>query len=152
MSQLLTAKSIWKPITGPVRDWPLAMCDPRTVNPAEDFEPCDLVYPGQFVHAMAQSYLTLSSDYVVENRQLYFNRRQKWLYLSEQQKTEAWLFVQSDTAGDTMSGMSGCMSERARSHLLKEYLVPHTSFPNPLASLSDAPRESVEARALVFYA
>ncbi|KAF1344240.1 hypothetical protein BDV97DRAFT_364146 [Delphinella strobiligena] len=109
--------NIWKPITGPVRDWPLAMCDPRTVNPAEDFEPCDLVYP----------------DYVVENRQLYFNRRQKWLYLSEQQKTEAWLFVQSDTAGDTMS-------------------VPHTSFPNPLASLSDAPRESVEARALVFYA
>ncbi|GAB7348199.1 hypothetical protein MBLNU459_g6203t1 [Dothideomycetes sp. NU459] len=108
--------NIWKPITGPVRDWPLAMCDPRTVKPANDFEACDLVYP----------------DYVVENRQLYFRPEQRWFYMRDQQPHEAWVFMQSDTHGDLKS-------------------VPHTSFPNPLASQTDAPRESVEARALVYY-
>jgi hypothetical protein len=29
--------------------------------------------------------------------------------------------------------------------------VPHSSFPNPLASKDDNPRESIEVRALVYY-
>lgn len=40
--------SIWKPLRGPVMDWPLAMCAAQTVDPMTDFEPCDLVYPGMW--------------------------------------------------------------------------------------------------------
>ena len=29
--------------------------------------------------------------------------------------------------------------------------VPHSSFPHPLASATDLPRESIEVRALVYY-
>ncbi|KAF2502334.1 hypothetical protein BU16DRAFT_612011 [Lophium mytilinum] len=108
--------NVWKPLKGPVKDWPLAMCDPRSIKPETDLEPCDLVYP----------------DYVVENRQLYYSPRHEWVYLSGQQPSEAWVFLQSDTTADVKS-------------------VPHTAFPNPLADKDAAPRESIEVRALVYY-
>ncbi|KAL1638134.1 hypothetical protein SLS58_008971 [Diplodia intermedia] len=77
----LTQISVWKPLVGPIRDWPLAMCDPRSMNVDQDLEPCDLVYP----------------DYVVENQQVYFSDAFEWAYLSDQQPNEAWIFLQSDT-------------------------------------------------------
>lgn len=108
--------NVWKPLKGPVQDWPLAMCDPRSIKPETDLEPCDLVYP----------------DYVVENRQLYHSPRHEWMYLADQQPSEAWVFLQSDTTADVKS-------------------VPHTAFPNPLAGEDAVPRESIEVRALVYY-
>ncbi|KAF2656294.1 putative CmcJ-like methyltransferase [Lophiostoma macrostomum CBS 122681] len=77
--------NLWKPIKGPVQDWPLALCDPESVDLNRDLEPCDLVYP----------------DYVVENRQLHWNEEQKWWYCDQQQVDEAWVFLQSDTASTT---------------------------------------------------
>ncbi|KAH7391755.1 hypothetical protein BKA66DRAFT_25838 [Pyrenochaeta sp. MPI-SDFR-AT-0127] len=77
--------NFWKPLKGPVKNWPLAMCDPDTINPDTDLEPCDLVYP----------------DYVVENRQLYHSDKQRWFYLSNQMPNEAWVFLQSDTNNTT---------------------------------------------------
>ncbi|KAL6715522.1 hypothetical protein ACLMJK_006483 [Lecanora helva] len=73
--------NFWKPITGPVRQWPLALCSAASLCPDRDCEPCDLVYP----------------DYVVENRQVYYSSELDWLYLSEQMPNEAWMFLQSDT-------------------------------------------------------
>ncbi|OJD30644.1 methyltransferase [Diplodia corticola] len=108
--------NVWKPIVGPVRDWPLAMCESRTMNVDRDLEPCDLVYP----------------DYVVENRQVYFSEAFEWIYLSDQQPNEAWVFLQSDT---DPSGKP----------------VAHTAFPIPSQSEKAGPRESIEARALVYY-
>lgn len=84
----LLLHSLWKPLKGPVSDWPLALCDPASIDVQRDLEPCDLVYP----------------DYVVENRQLYFNKSQKWVWCSDQQQDEAWIFLQSDTDGDTSPG------------------------------------------------
>ncbi|KAL0263693.1 hypothetical protein SLS55_002674 [Diplodia seriata] len=81
--------NVWKPLIGPVRDWPLAMCDPQSVNVDQDLEPCDLVYP----------------DYVVENQQVYFSDAFEWAYLSDQQPNEAWIFLQSDTDPDGKPGM-----------------------------------------------
>lgn len=82
--------SLWKPLRGPVKDWPLALCDPRSINVGTDLEPCDLVYP----------------DYVVENRQLYWEENQKWWWYSDQAEDEAWIFLQSDTSNDTKPGKS----------------------------------------------
>jgi len=111
--------SFWRPITCPVRDWPLALCDPNTLNIRTELEPCDLVYP----------------DYVVENQQVYFSDEQRWVYLSEQMPTEAWVFLQADTQ---LNGGNP---------------VAHTAFPILGVQLDAVPpRESIEARALVFYA
>ena len=73
--------SIWKPITGPVKDWPLALCHPRSLNATKQLEPCDLVYP----------------DYVVENQQVYHSNELEWFYLRDQMPNEAWIFLQADT-------------------------------------------------------
>ncbi|KAF2737094.1 putative CmcJ-like methyltransferase [Polyplosphaeria fusca] len=108
----------WKPLRGPVRDWPLALCDTRTVHPDTDLEPADLVY----------------AEYIVENRQIYHSHRHKWYYVSDQQPNEAWVFMQSDS---DPSGISG---------------VAHSAFPHPSSLPTDPPRESVEVRALVYYA
>jgi len=54
------------------------------------------------------------------------------MYLADQQPSEAWVFLQSDTTADVKS-------------------VPHTAFPNPLAGEDAVPRESIEVRALVYY-
>ena len=75
------------------------MCDPRSLEPATELEPCDLVYP----------------DYVVENRQVYFSSRQRWVYLSDQMPTEAWVFLQADT--DAKGGNPGrllCRQSRTK--------------------------------------
>lgn len=79
--------NFWKPLTGPVNDWPLAMCVGNSIDQKKDFEPCDLVYP----------------DYVIENRQVYHSDRQRWLYLSNQMPHECWVFLQSDTQPDSTS-------------------------------------------------
>jgi hypothetical protein len=76
----LTIGSVWKPLRGPVRDWPLAFCDPSSIA-LEDLHPGDLVY----------------DDYVVENMQLHYTNDQKWYYISDQGQDEAWVFVQSDS-------------------------------------------------------
>jgi hypothetical protein len=70
------------------------MCDPKSLEPAVDLEPCDLVYP----------------DYVVENRQVYFSERQRWMYLSDQMPNEAWVFMQADT--DAKAGNPGKLLQR----------------------------------------
>jgi len=99
--------SVWKPLKGPVQDWPLAMCDPRSIKPETDLEPCDLVYPGSlpYKHNTKPGYTKKFSDYVVENRQLYHSPRHEWMYLADQQPSEAWVFLQSDTTADVKSGL-----------------------------------------------
>jgi hypothetical protein len=73
-------------LKGPVKDWPLALCSPATIDEKSDLEPCDLVYP----------------DYVVENQQLYWSEGLEWWWCSDQREDEAWIFLQSDTK--TMAG------------------------------------------------
>lgn len=80
--------NIWKPLRGPLYDWPLAFCDAATVNPTADFEHTDLLYP----------------EYVTENCQVYFNPDTKWCYLSGQETDELIVFKQSDTLAGTSPG------------------------------------------------
>jgi hypothetical protein len=110
------------------------MCLPQTINPVNEFEPCDLVYP----------------DYVVENRQVYHSQKQRWVYLSEQTPSEAWLFLQADT--EDLSAHPG----ESWADVLLRYAdvsqVAHTAFPMPGVGPADVPpRESIEARALVYF-
>lgn len=79
---------MWKPLKGPVRDWPLALCDNSTIDPTNDLQASDLVF----------------ADYVVENCQVYYTSEQKWYYIRDQQATEVWVFVQADSAKSARPG------------------------------------------------
>ena len=37
--------NLWRPISHPALDWPLALCDYRSVDPVNDVQPVALIYP-----------------------------------------------------------------------------------------------------------
>ncbi|KAL9113631.1 MAG: hypothetical protein Q9227_002369 [Pyrenula ochraceoflavens] len=81
--------NIWKPLRGPLNDWPLTFCDTSNIDPSESFEKADLLYP----------------EFVIENRQIYYSPHYRWHYLSEQQTNEIIVFKQSDTDSEASPGM-----------------------------------------------
>ncbi|KAJ7176462.1 hypothetical protein C8R46DRAFT_943385 [Mycena filopes] len=58
--------NLWRPISHPADDWPLAMCDFRSVDPVNDVLPVALVYP----------------DREGETFGVKFNPKQRWTYFS----------------------------------------------------------------------
>jgi len=79
--------SVWKPLKGPLRDWPLALCDPASISPSKDLISIDNVIKGE--HA--------------ENVGLHYNPNQEWMYLSDHVPTELLVFRQADSEGRTGS-------------------------------------------------
>ena len=75
--------SVWKPLRGPIRDWPLAICDATTVQPERDFAATDFIFDKQ----------------QRENIMVHFNKDQRWVYLSDQMPSELLLFRQADSLG-----------------------------------------------------
>jgi len=91
--------SVWRPLRGPVRDWPLAVCDAQTINLRNDLididnlmpgscESTDLLRPGKGVKIN-----------VVENTLVRYSPHQRWYYLSKHQPSELLLFRQVDSWG-----------------------------------------------------
>ncbi len=135
LRSMIDVESIWMPLKGPVRDWPLAVCDPKSVDPVRDIEPADLVYP----------------RYIIETCQLYWSPKHKWCYLSDQQPYEALVFIQSESSPDSLLGDSTYILEiwKTLAYLLSA--VPHSSFPMLESDTKSEPRESIEVRAILFY-
>ena len=75
--------NVWRPIRGPVRESPLAVCDARTIAP-EDHVACDLVYP----------------DKVGETYAFTFNPDHRWHYFPDLLANEAILLKCYDSAED----------------------------------------------------
>jgi len=80
--------NVWKPLRGPVQDWPLALCDPRTVDPAS-LQDGDVVF----------------KDFVIENKLLQYKTENKWYYVSNQRADEIWVFMQADSRDDGLCGV-----------------------------------------------
>ncbi len=66
--------NVWRPITGPLRDAPLGVCDARTVDPA-DWVPSELVY----------------RDRTGETYAVRFNPAHRWWYVRDMMPNEALL-------------------------------------------------------------
>jgi len=75
--------NLWRPIRGPLRDAPLAVCDARSVAPG-DLVPSDLVYPNRVGETYAVTY----------------NPEHRWFYLPEMQPDEALLLKCFDSKTD----------------------------------------------------
>jgi len=110
--------NVWRPIRGPVRESPFAICDARSVR-FEDFVASDLLYP----------------DRTGETYGVKFNPNHHWYYFPDMQPNEAMLLKCYDSAEDG----------RAR-------MTAHTGFDDPTSPPDAPPRESIETRALVFFA
>jgi len=74
------SRSAWRPLQVPVRDWPLALCDASSVDPA-DLMASDVIYP----------------KYLAENRLVHFNKDQNWYWLPDQTTDEVLLFKAVDS-------------------------------------------------------
>lgn len=73
--------NLWSPIRGPLRDFPLAICDASSVGPHQ-LEAVDLLYP----------------DRRGEIYYLRYDPAQRWYYAPEMQVHEAWLIKNYDSA------------------------------------------------------
>lgn len=73
--------SVWKPLEGPLRDYPMAYCDAKTVNPATDLLVVDEVFP------------TVANEVY----QVLHNPKHKWYYIPDQLDTEVAIFAGYDS-------------------------------------------------------
>ncbi|KAK0701277.1 hypothetical protein B0H67DRAFT_500740 [Lasiosphaeris hirsuta] len=78
--------SIWKPLTGPCRDFPLAFLDPKSVDQERDLFKVDEVFP------------TVANEVF----QVYHNPNHKWYYIPNQLDSEVAIF----NAFDSENGQS----------------------------------------------
>lgn len=67
--------NVWRPIRGPLEDWPLALCDARSVAP-DDFIATDLLY----------------RDRTGETYAVRFSATHRWLYAPRMSRDEVLLF------------------------------------------------------------
>jgi hypothetical protein len=75
--------NLWRPIRGPLRDAPLAMCDGQTVE-AGDLVASDLIYPNRSGETYSVKY----------------NANHRWYYIPEMRTDEALLLKCYDSATD----------------------------------------------------
>ncbi len=113
--------NIWRVITPPPQDVPLALCDARTVH-RNDLIEAEAVFDEPNKPHWSFTGLILK-----------YNPRHRWIYFSDMNTDEAIIFVTND-------------SDRQKPHC-----VPHGAFDNPLCNPTTAPRASVEIRATAYW-
>ncbi|KAF7197330.1 Oxidoreductase R2 [Pseudocercospora fuligena] len=84
------AINLWKPINGPITDWPLALCDRRTLNHAQQAVPMDIV----------------TKEIVNENARIYHHEDHEWWYWSSLQNDEVLAFMQADSDNKDLAGVA----------------------------------------------
>jgi hypothetical protein len=77
----LTLRSIWRPLFGPLKDWPLGVCDFRSLDVSRDLIASDNILP----HMVGETYNVLH------------NKRHRWYYLKDQMPNEVLIFKSFDS-------------------------------------------------------
>lgn len=81
MITLTHLSSVWRPLRGPLFDWPIAVCDARTFDLQRDAQDADAVH----------------SEWTYENVLIHHHQEQKWYYFSELKETETMVFKCTDS-------------------------------------------------------
>jgi hypothetical protein len=121
--------NVWRPITGPLQDRPLAVCDVRTLSPA------DLMVSRTISRVDAHG--LHSADGHIEESAVYsvaFNPAHRWYYAPDMMPDEALLLKNYDSRLTGVSRFS-----------------PHVSFVDPTTPANALPRASIEVRALTIW-
>ncbi|KAH7353148.1 hypothetical protein BKA66DRAFT_278080 [Pyrenochaeta sp. MPI-SDFR-AT-0127] len=82
--------NLWKSLQGPGNDWPLALCDRRTMNQKLDTNVADIVYYNRFT----------------ENEVVYYNPEHEWYYVKDLQDDEIIMLVQKDSDDENGGGVA----------------------------------------------
>ena len=117
--------NVWRPIVGPVRDHPLAVCDARSAK-LDDFIPTEIQH---FLEDNLETPHLIGQVYSFRH-----SSQHRWYYTSEMQPDEVMLLKCFDSAGDGRACFTG-----------------HTGFRNPACPDDFIPRESIEARTVVIF-
>ncbi|KDN68941.1 hypothetical protein CSUB01_09359 [Colletotrichum sublineola] len=130
--------TVWRPFEQPVRDWPLAICDARTVDTA-DLIPSDVIYP----------------TFVTENYLAHYNEQNQWYWLPDHKPNEVLVFKALDSAQpDSFREFYTC--KLLFCSIIANHEQPaacvHGAFPHPQQDETAPARESIDMRLLVLYA
>ena len=115
----------WRPMHGPVRDIPLAICEAPSTSPA-DFVETDIEHYGEDDLSHPRHRGQIFS--------VRYNPNHRWFYVRDMQADELLVFKCWDSA---RSGPSR--------------YTAHTGFVNPEAPPDAVPRESIEVRTVAIY-
>ena len=115
----------WRPMRGPVRDIPLAICEAPSTSPA-DFVETDIEHYGEDDLSHPRHRGQIFS--------VRYNPNHRWFYVRDMQADELLVFKCWDSA---RSGPSR--------------YTAHTGFVNPEAPPDAVPRESIEVRTVAIY-
>jgi hypothetical protein len=113
--------NVWRALSPPPQDVPLAVCDARTVEPA-DLVAADAVFDS-----------TSSPEWSFEALVVLGSTRHRWSYFRDMHRDEVLIFKTND------SGPS-------RSHC-----VPHVAVDDARCPLGTPPRESIEMRGTAYW-
>ena len=113
--------NIWRAISQPPQDVPLAVCDARTVTPA------DLIAADAVFNAPDRPQWSFEGIVVAHHP------NHRWHWHSDMTRDEALVFKTND-------------SDPTFAHC-----VPHVAFDNPQAGAKVAPRASIEMRAIAYW-
>jgi hypothetical protein len=83
LKRRFTEYNVWRPIVGPVKSWPLALVDARTIAPT-DLAACELVYQDR----VGEIYIGV------------YNPAHHWLYVPDMARDEAIIIKCYDSAAD----------------------------------------------------
>jgi hypothetical protein len=113
--------NVWRALTPPPQDVPLAVCDARSVA-AEDLIPADAIFDHEGAVAFCFEALLLRH-----------RPRQHWVFYSNMRPEEVLVFKTNDT-------------DRSCAHC-----VPHGAFDNPDCPPGVLPRASLEMRGIAYW-
>lgn len=113
--------NIWRVISDPPQDVPLAVCDARSVTPA------DLIAADAVFNAPHQP------EWSFEGIVVAHHPAHRWHWYSDMTREEVLVFKTND------------------SDLQRAHCVPHVAFDNPGAGAQAAPRASIEMRAIAYW-
>lgn len=117
--------NLWRPISSPVQDNPLAVCNAETVA-------MDELIATSIRHYSDSDFE--SPRHTGEIYSVHYRPAHEWFYVSDMRSDEALLLKCYDSLDDG----------RAR-------FMPHTGFTNPACPPEFTPRESIEVRTLVIF-
>lgn len=127
--------NVWRPLLYPVRNYPIAVCDYRTLDPTTDLVATRLNFP---------AWLKDRESYSVK-----FNPSHHWYYWRSLSPDEVVMFKCYDSAS---RGLTPTGDESSYPGLIDTAgLCPHTAFVDPAGPTTGRLRTSVELRALLFY-
>lgn len=127
--------NVWRPLIEPVRNFPLALCDYRSVDLATDLVRTELKFPAWLKDR--------------ENYSLKANPSHRWYYWASLAPDEALIFKCYDSAS---RGLALVSEGTQRDGLLDVAgLCPHSAFFDENGPTSGRLRTSLEMRALLFY-